>query len=108
MRLSRQIYWLRQRNFVVIAKGKDHKQYEYGNKVSIVSTKDNNIIVGVVSHDKNIHDSKTLDAAITHARLVEQEVFLISFKQAVCGKFALQFSDEFVFHIFFINLKILR
>jgi IS5 family transposase len=36
-------------------KGKDHKQYEYGNKVSIVSTKDNNIIVGVVSHDKNIH-----------------------------------------------------
>jgi IS5 family transposase len=30
----------------VIAKGKDHKQYEYGNKVSIVSTKDNNIIVG--------------------------------------------------------------
>jgi hypothetical protein len=26
-------------------------------------------------------------------------------KQAMCGKFALQFSDEFVFHIFFINLK---
>jgi hypothetical protein len=25
--------------------------------------KDNNIIVGVVSHDKNIHDSKTLDAS---------------------------------------------
>jgi IS5 family transposase len=37
------------------------------NKVSIVSTKDTNIIVGVVSHDKNIHDSKTLDAAINHA-----------------------------------------
>ncbi|VVM20679.1 hypothetical protein BSPWISOXPB_10313, partial [uncultured Gammaproteobacteria bacterium] len=33
-----------------LPKGKDHKQYEYGNKVSIVSTKDNNIIVGVVSH----------------------------------------------------------
>ncbi|VVM28140.1 hypothetical protein BSPWISOXPB_1298 [uncultured Gammaproteobacteria bacterium] len=26
----------------------------------------------------------------------KQEIFLISFKQAVCGKFALQFSDEFV------------
>jgi hypothetical protein len=38
-----------------------------GNKVSIVSTKDNNIIVGVVSHDKNIHDSKTLTVAISHA-----------------------------------------
>jgi hypothetical protein len=30
----------------------------------------------------------------TDAKLAE--VFLISFKQAVCGKFALQFSDEFV------------
>jgi IS5 family transposase len=48
----------------VIAKGKDHKQYEYGNKVSIVSTKDTNIIVGVASHDKNIHDSKTLTAMV--------------------------------------------
>jgi hypothetical protein len=28
--------------------------------------------------------------------LVKQKIFLISFKQAVCGKFALQFSDEFV------------
>jgi hypothetical protein len=28
--------------------------------------------------------------------LIKQEIFLISFKQAVCGKFALQFSDEFV------------
>jgi selenophosphate synthase len=67
-------YSLHEPNVYAIAKGKDHKQYEYGNKASIVSTKDTNILVGVV----------------------EQEVFLISFKQAVCGKFALQFSDEFV------------
>jgi selenophosphate synthase len=33
----------------VIAKGKDHKQYEYGNKVSIVSTKDTNIIVVLIT-----------------------------------------------------------
>jgi hypothetical protein len=52
---------------IVIAKGKDHKRYEYGNKVSIVSTKDTNTIVGVASHDKNIHDSKTLTVAISHA-----------------------------------------
>jgi hypothetical protein len=38
---------LHEPNVYVIAKGKDHKQYEYGNKVSIVSTKDTNIIVGV-------------------------------------------------------------
>ncbi|CAC9953047.1 ISPg7, transposase [uncultured Gammaproteobacteria bacterium] len=63
------IYSLHEANVYVIAKGKDHKQYEYGNKVSIVSTKDSNIIVGVVSHNKNIHDSKTLHAAIGHAKI---------------------------------------
>ncbi|VVM17741.1 ISPg7, transposase [uncultured Gammaproteobacteria bacterium] len=52
------IYSLHEPDVYVIAKGKDHKQYEYGNKVSIVSTKHTNIIVGVASHDKNIHDSK--------------------------------------------------
>jgi IS5 family transposase len=36
-------------------------------RFSIVSTKDTNIIVGVASHDKNIHDSKTLTVAISHA-----------------------------------------
>jgi Na+/H+-translocating membrane pyrophosphatase len=46
------IYSLHEPDVYVIAKGKDHKQYEYGNKVSIVSTKDTNIIVGVASHDK--------------------------------------------------------
>ncbi|CAC9444330.1 ISPg7, transposase [uncultured Gammaproteobacteria bacterium] len=61
------IYSLHEPDVYVIAKGKDHKQYEYGNKVSIVSTKDTNIIVGVASHDKNIHDSKTLTVAISHA-----------------------------------------
>jgi IS5 family transposase len=33
------IYSLHEPDIYVIAKGKDHKQYEYGNKVSIVSTK---------------------------------------------------------------------
>ncbi|VVM24838.1 ISPg7, transposase [uncultured Gammaproteobacteria bacterium] len=76
------IYSLHEPDVYVIAKGKDHKQYEYGNKVSIVSTKDNNIIVGVVSHDKNIHDSKTLDAAITHANSNRTKPI----QQAVCDR----------------------
>ena len=76
------IYSLHEPDVYVITKGKDHKQYEYGNKVSIVSTKDNNIIVGVVSHDKNIHDSKTLDAAITHANSNRTKPI----QQAVCDR----------------------
>jgi hypothetical protein len=50
------------------------------NKVSIVSTKDTNIIVGVASHDKNIHDSKTLTVAISHANRNKP------IKQAVCDR----------------------
>lgn len=76
------IYALHEPNVYVIAKGKDHKQYEYGNKVSIISTKDNNIIVGVASHDKNTHDSKTLNAAITHANNNRTKPI----KQAVCDR----------------------
>lgn len=78
------IYSLHEPSVYVIAKGKDHKKYEYGNKVSIVSTKDNNIIVGVVSHDKNIHDSKTLNDAITHAN--SNRVKHKPIKQAVCDR----------------------
>ncbi len=47
-------------NHRFIDKGKAHKKYEFGAKASIVVTKDSGIIVGAVSHPKNIHDSKTL------------------------------------------------
>jgi IS5 family transposase len=55
------VYSLHEPDVYVIAKGKDHKQYEYGNKVSIVSTKDTNIIVGVASHRSAFDKSQTTD-----------------------------------------------
>jgi len=42
------VYALHEPQVYCIAKGKDHKQYEYGNKVSIASTAKGNVIVGVV------------------------------------------------------------
>lgn len=36
-----------------IAKGKDHKKYEYGVKASVVTTKKSGIIVGVTFHEEN-------------------------------------------------------
>ncbi len=48
-----------------IGKGKDHKQYEYGNKVSIAATATTNIVVGVVSHATNCHDNHTLPSVLT-------------------------------------------
>jgi IS5 family transposase len=61
------IYSLHEPDIYCISKGKDHKPYEYGRKASVVTTLKNQIIVGVVSHDTNIHDSKTLKPALDAA-----------------------------------------
>jgi transposase, IS5 family len=44
------------------------KQYEYGNKVSIAATATSNIIVSVVSHRHNLHDSKALPDILAHSK----------------------------------------
>lgn len=60
------VYSLHEPQVYCIAKGKDHKRYEYGNKVSVASTAKGNLIVGVVSHEKNIHDGHTLSEVLDH------------------------------------------
>lgn len=62
------IYSLHEPDVYCIGKGKDHKPYEYGNKVSIAATAKSNIIVGVVSHAQNLHDSKTLPEVLAHCQ----------------------------------------
>ena len=61
------IYSLHEPHVCCIAKGKDHKPYEYGSKVSIVSTEKSGVIVGVVNHEGNPHDGKTLESALASA-----------------------------------------
>ena len=60
------VYALHEPQVYCIGKGKDHKQYEYGNKVSIACTAGSNIIVGAVSHERNLHDSHTLPEVLEH------------------------------------------
>lgn len=43
-----------------IAKGKAHKQYEFGNKVGLISTSKSMIILGIKAFEGNPHDSKTI------------------------------------------------
>ena len=62
------VYSLHEPHVYVIAKGKDHKKYEYGTKASIVITQKSGIVVGVVAHDTNEHDSKTLQSALASAK----------------------------------------
>jgi IS5 family transposase len=76
------IYSLHEPQVYCIAKGKDHKAYEYGNKVSIASTANGNIIVGAVSHDTNMHDSHTLPAVTTHIEISRGTAA----KKAVCDR----------------------
>jgi len=64
---SNKIYSLHEQHIYAIAKGKDHKKYEYGTKASIVKTENSGVIIGAVAHEKNEHDSKTLKAALSHA-----------------------------------------
>ena len=48
------IYSLHEPQVYCMAKGKDHKPYEYGSRASIASTATSNIIVGVVSRMRRI------------------------------------------------------
>lgn len=66
----------------VITKGKDHKKYEYGTKASIVATKYSGVIVGVASHSKNEHDSKTLEVALSSAN----QTRTTPIKEAICDR----------------------
>jgi len=67
MKDSNKVYSLHESHIYAIAKGKDHKKYEYGTKASLVTTMKSNIIIGVAAHKKNEHDSKTLEAALSSA-----------------------------------------
>lgn len=53
-----------------IAKGKAHKKYEFGNKVSIVSALNNSFILGVQGLHGNPFDGHTLNDAIKQAESI--------------------------------------
>lgn len=76
------IYSLHEPHAYAVGKGKDHKQWEYGTKASVVTTKKSGVIIGVASHDKNEHDSKTLEAALTSA----QSHTAKPIKEAICDR----------------------
>lgn len=54
------IYSIHQPHVKCIAKGKEAKKYEFGNKSSIVKTKRSGIIVGAMAFTENIYDGDTL------------------------------------------------
>ena len=76
------IYSLHEPQIYCIAKGKDHKAYEYGTKASIVATAKGGIILAAVSHEQNIHDSRTLKEVLEKTNKVRKTEPL----RAVCDR----------------------
>lgn len=58
------IYSLHEPHVNCISKGKEHKRYEFGNKVSISVTENTGVIVGALSFSDNPYDGHTLPAVV--------------------------------------------
>lgn len=61
---NHKIYSLHEPDVQCISKGKEHKKYEFGCKVSIMSTKNTGVIIGAMSFEKNEYDGHTIEQAI--------------------------------------------
>jgi len=57
------IYSLHEPDVQCISKGKEHKKFEFGNKVSIIYTQNTGVIVGAMSF-RNEYDGHTLEPAL--------------------------------------------
>jgi len=62
------IYSLHEPQVYCLAKGKEHKKYEFGSKASVVMTKTHGVIVGAVAHEDNLYDGDALKPALEQTR----------------------------------------
>lgn len=62
------IYSLHKQFTCCIAKGKAHKQYEFGNKVGLIATSKELIITAIKAFAGNPHDSKTIEPLLKQAK----------------------------------------
>jgi transposase, IS5 family len=64
------IYSIHEPHVKCIAKGKEAKQYEFGNKSSFVKTRHNGIIIGAMAFEKNLYDGDTLEPQLEQVERV--------------------------------------
>lgn len=58
---TNKIYSIHEPEVKCIAKGKESKKYEYGNKTSLVKTIKSGIIIGAMAFEENFYDGDTLE-----------------------------------------------
>lgn len=64
------IYSFHEPHVACIAKGKEHKKYEFGSKVSVLLTKNSGIIVGAMNFLGNPYDGKTLEPQLAQYKQI--------------------------------------
>jgi len=62
------IYSLHEPEVYCMSKGKAHKRFEFGSKVSITLTKNSGIAVGAYNFEENIYDGHTLPAVLEQTK----------------------------------------
>jgi transposase, IS5 family len=67
---SEKIYSLHEPHIYCVAKGKEHKKYEFGTKASVAMTKTHGVIVAAVAHKENLYDAHTLPEVLDQAEAI--------------------------------------
>jgi transposase, IS5 family len=67
------IYSLHEPHVKCYTKGKEHKKYEFGSKVSIVVDQQSGVILGAINFTENIHDSKTVPEVLEQVQRLHGE-----------------------------------
>jgi IS5 family transposase len=71
---SDKIYSLHEPNVKCYSKGKEHKKYEFGSKVSLLLDQGTGIIMGALNFTQTLHDSKTIPEVLEqYERLNDNE-----------------------------------
>ena len=71
---SNKIYSLHEPEVKCYTKGKEHKRFEFGSKVSLLITQSTGVIVGALNFNETLHDSKTIPAALEqYERLMNKQ-----------------------------------
>lgn len=73
---TNKIYSLHEPGVACIAKGKAHKKYEFGSKVSFAVIPKSNVIVAAVNFQGNPHDSQTAESTLARAESNSDNEFM--------------------------------
>ncbi len=69
---SNKIYSIHEPEVLCISKGKEHKQYEFGNKSSFAYTRGSGIIVGAMAVEGNAYDGHTLKPQLDQVKEITE------------------------------------